>query len=39
MYIDLVPLKEEAERPLEADDEGQPGQEQDLQEREDINKV
>ena len=29
--LHLVPLEEEAERPLEADDEGQPGQEKDLE--------
>ena len=29
--LHLVPLEEEAERPLQADDEGQAGQEQDLQ--------
>ena len=29
--LHLVPLEEEAERPLEADDEGQPGQKKDLE--------
>ena len=29
--LHLVPLEEEAGRPLEADDEGQPGQEKDLE--------